>query len=115
MTATDGHSSERRAAEVSRIARREWPWPCVRWARTTLTRLDTLTGQLTGRRTVLFDARTPMNVAVLAPICRELQLDPRVAVVFTAARPEEIDGALLEVKAPVHPRRAMKWRQWKVC
>jgi hypothetical protein len=87
----------------------------MRWARATLTRLDTLSGQLTGRRTVLFDARTPMNVAVLAPICRELQLDPRIAVVFTAARPEEIDGALVEVKAPVHPRRAMKWRRIDLC
>jgi len=113
VIATVSHPSASDTAETSRIAQRQWPW--MRWARATLTRLDTLATRLTGRRTVVFDARTPMNVAILAPICRQLQLDPRIAVVFTAARPEEITRALMELKLPVHPRAPMKWRRVNLC
>jgi CDP-Glycerol:Poly(glycerophosphate) glycerophosphotransferase len=113
VTTTDSQPSGCDTAEFPRIARRQWPR--MRWARATLTRLDTLSRQLTGRRTVLFDVRTPMNFAILAPICRQLQLDPRVAVVFTAARPEDIAGALREMRVPVHPRRALKWRRVDLC
>jgi len=52
----------------------------MRWLRAQLKRADRAIANLTGRRRVLVDARTPMNFAILAPVAERLQRDPRVDV-----------------------------------
>ena len=56
-------------------------------------RIDRFLARLRGRRRVLVDARTAMNVAVLAPVFERLQRDPRIEVLFTAGRPAELVDA----------------------
>ena len=87
--------------------------PLVRQAR----RIDRFLARLSGKRRVLVDARTAMNVAVLAPVFERLQRDPRINVLFTADRPAEIAGAArsLGVHARIHTRPAMEWRRIDVC
>jgi hypothetical protein len=80
-------------------------------------RLDAVIGRALGPRRVVVDARTPMNVAVLAPIAEALRRDERVEVVFTAERPADIvaatgDGA---VRFALQSRGAMRWRRVDVC
>ena len=77
-----------------------------------LRRLDTIIGRAGGRRVVV-DARTPMNVAILAPIAEALRRDARVDIVFTAERPADIATAIAERGVPftIESRRAMRWRR----
>ena len=63
----------------------------------TLRRLDHAAGRLGSRRTVLVEGRTPMNLAVLAPIIRELEGDRRVIVRYTGAQREDLRRALCEM------------------
>src|SRR5919202_4728452 len=81
------------------------------WSRTSVNRIDAFIGRITGR-TVLVDARTPMNFAILAPIFERLQRDPRVTVLFTAERPHEaaVAAAAAGVRSHIHPRREMQGR-----
>lgn len=46
--------------------------------------LDHSLGRRGGRRRVLVDVRTPMNLAVLRPMWHRLALDPRISLTFTA-------------------------------
>src|SRR5436190_2197263 len=66
------------------------------------------------RRRVLFNARTPMNYAMFAPVHRALVSDPRVEVYFTASEaPDRATAILREAGADariVSPRRASLMR-----
>ena len=89
--------------------------------RTAVTRalreLDVFVGRARGRRTVVVDARTPMNVAILAPIAEALRRDGRVDLVFTAERPTEIAAAITDggMRYTLMSRAAMRWRRVDVC
>src|SRR3954463_1089036 len=80
-------------------------------------RRDAVSGRGPGPRRVVVDARTPMNVAVLAPIAEALRRDERVEVVFTAERPADIAAATGDGAVPfaLQSRRAMRWRRVDVC
>jgi hypothetical protein len=79
--------------------------------------LDTIVGRALGRRRVVVDARTPMNVAILAPIAEALRRDDRVEVVFTAERPADIAAAIANggMRFILQSRAAMRWRRVDVC
>jgi len=79
-------------------------------------RIDCTVGRWTGPRRVVVDARTPMNIAVLAPVAEHLARDPRVEVIYTADRPEDLAGATAGgARIAVQPRRAMHWRRVDLC
>ena len=64
----------------------------------------------TGRRRILFNARTAMNYAMFAPVHRAMAADPRVEFYFTASEaPERAHAILREAGSGariVSPRRA---------
>ena len=62
-----------------------------------LRRLDVAAGRLRRRRTVLVEGRTPMNLAVLAPVVRELERDRRIAVRYTGAARDDLRLAFQEM------------------
>ena len=78
-----------------------------------LQRVDTRLGRLTGRRRILVDARTPVNLTMVAPIVRAIGSDPRIQFYFTAS---DEPGRLAEIyrDAPelrtIDPRRAALMR-----
>ena len=61
-------------------------------------------------RRVLFNARTPMNYAMLAPVHRAMAADPRVEFYFTASEAPERASDILREAGPdarlISPRRA---------
>jgi hypothetical protein len=69
-------------------------WQVRKGLSTLARRLDHGLGRLGGRRQVLVDVRTPMNLAVLRPVWRQLSADPRVTVRFTAEHLEAVGRAL---------------------
>ena len=79
--------------------------------------LDAIVGRALGRRRVVVDARTPMNVAILAPIAAALRRDDRVDVVFTAQRPADIAAAIADsdMRFDLRSRAAIRWRRVDVC
>jgi hypothetical protein len=87
------------------------------WFGEQLDRVDALLARVSGRRRVLVDARTAMNFGILAPVFERLQRDPRIEVLFTADRPDEVAAAAraADVRARIHRRRAMAWRRIDVC
>ena len=87
------------------------------WASKQVARVDRVVARLTGRRRVLFDVRTAMNIAILAPIAAELERDRRIAVVWTSDRAMEMSQAAAAAGTPVRvlPRRAMEWRRVDLC
>jgi len=76
--------------------------------------LDAIVGRALGRRRVVVDARTPMNVAILAPIAAALRRDDRVDVVFTAQRPADIAAAIADsdMRFDLRSRAAIRWMSW---
>ena len=80
-------------------------------------RLDTAVGRRLGPRRVVVDARTAMNVAILAPVADALRRDPRVTVTCTAPQPADLAGAIAASGLPiaVHDRCAMTWRRVDLC
>ena len=48
-------------------------------------RLDRAVGQRSGQRSILVDARTPVNYTMVAPMHRAMAADPRVTFYFTAS------------------------------
>ena len=62
-----------------------------------LRRLDRAAGALRSRRTILVEARTPMNLAVLAPVIRGLEGDPRLTVRYTSAPREDLRRAFRDM------------------
>lgn len=76
-------------------------------------RADRSFGQRSGRRSVLVDARTPVNFTMIAPVYRAMTADTRVDFYFTASEEpqrlaeiyREADGARL-----LHPSAARRMR-----
>lgn len=58
---------------------------------------ETLAGRLSGRRVVLVEARTPMNLAVLRPVFERLLQDPRLDVRFTGVPRADLQHAFEEL------------------
>ena len=50
-----------------------------------LRRADRAIGQRSGRRSVLVDARTPVNFTMVAPLFRAMAVDSRIDFFFTAS------------------------------
>jgi hypothetical protein len=59
--------------------------PAIETAR----RIDRTIGRRSGRRSVLVDARTPVNFTMVAPMVRSMAADPRVSFFFTASEEPE--------------------------
>ena len=78
-----------------------------------LRRLDHALGRLSGRRRILIEARTPMNLAVLRPVYEALLADDRLHVAFTGYDRSDLARAFEELGlAPrVIPRRLVTWRR----
>jgi hypothetical protein len=55
----------------------------------TVRRLDRALGRRSGRRSILVDARTPVNFTMVAPMFRAMASDPRVSFSFTASEEPE--------------------------
>ncbi len=60
-------------------------------------RIDRAIGRMSGRRTVLIEARTPMNLAVMRPVFERLLEDPRIAVSFTGPSRADLEDAFAEL------------------
>jgi hypothetical protein len=76
--------------------------------------LDHRLGRAAGRRAVLVEARTPMNLAVLRPVFEPLLHDPRLRVRFTGPARPDLQRAFEEMKlaALVIPRRRATWSRF---
>jgi CDP-glycerol:poly(glycerophosphate) glycerophosphotransferase len=90
-------------------ARRQLSW-IVNRAR----RLDHEIWSGVGRRQVLVEARTPMNVAVLRPIIEPLLRDTRLNVRVTAIDRQAIEAVCSAMRTPLvfMPRAQAKWARW---
>jgi hypothetical protein len=78
-----------------------------------LRRADRAVGQRSGRRTVLVDARTPVNFTMVAPIYRVMSADSRVSFFFTASEePDRIQEIYREAEGVrlIHPSAARRMR-----
>lgn len=66
------------------------------------------------RRRILFNARTPMNYAMVAPVHRAMSSDPRIEFYFTASEAPAQAAAILREVGPgariIGPRRASLMR-----
>lgn len=68
-----------------------------------------------GRRHVLFEAASPMSVAVYRPVLKEIQKDPRIECWFTSFDPARDSGALFGSLASadhVLPARRVAWQKF---
>jgi CDP-Glycerol:Poly(glycerophosphate) glycerophosphotransferase len=74
-------------------------------------RIDRAFGRLQGRRTVLVEARTPMNLAVLWPVLEPLRNDRRIRLQFTGSDRPDLKAAFadLGVRDRVIPRAQAVW------
>jgi hypothetical protein len=81
--------------------------PAVR----TLRALDRSAGLLRRHRTILIEARTPMNLAVLRPVFEPLLRDERLRVLFTGEERDDLSQAYGELGLGklVIPRSAAPW------
>ena len=79
-------------------------------------RVDELLARASQRRRVLIDARTAMNLAVLAPMVERLNRDPRIALTFAAPRPADlaVAAATSGLAHGILPRTAVRWRRFDV-
>ena len=89
----------------------------MRILRTVIERTDAVLARFTGRRRVLVDARTAMNLAILGPMVERLQRDPRIEVLLSAERRADVAAAAEAsgVRSKIHPRSAMTWRRIDLC
>ena len=60
-------------------------------------RVDHAVGRLAGRRRILVEARTPMNLAVIRPVLDRLRPDPRVRLQFTGPDRADLRDAFREL------------------
>ena len=76
--------------------------------------VDRTAGRLGGRRSILLEARTPMNLAVLRPVFDRLLADSRVVVRFTGPERPDLAAAFAEIGLAdrVIPRSAARWRRF---
>ena len=76
--------------------------------------LDRRLTRRSDRRRILFNARTPMNYAMVAPVHRAMSSDPRVEFYFTASESPGSANVVLHEAGPnariVSPRRAALMR-----
>ena len=72
---------------------------------------DRALGRVRGRRTVLIEARTPMNLAVLRPVFQPLLEDARLRVLFTGVARDDLHRAFEElgIADRVIPRGDAAW------
>ena len=78
-----------------------------------LRRADHAVGRRSGRRSVLVDARTPVNFTMIAPVYRAMAADPRLSFSFTASEdPDRLRAIYHEARGVqlVTPRRASVMR-----
>lgn len=78
-----------------------------------LRRADRAMGRRNGRRSILVDARTPVNFTMVAPVYRAMGVDPRVTFFFTASEePERLHEIYREAPGVnlVHPSTARRMR-----
>ena len=77
-------------------------------------RLDQAVGRLAGRRRILVEARTPMNLAVLRPVLERLRCDARIRLQFTGPDRADLHAAFAElgVVSEVIGRRAATWTRF---
>ena len=73
-----------------------------------LRNVDRAIGRRSGRRSVLVDARTPVNFTMVAPILTAMAADPRVTFFYTASeephRLRDIYREALAARSPInHP------------
>ena len=75
--------------------------------------IDRRIGRLTGSATVLVEARTPLNLAVLRPVFTPLLQDQRLRVLFTGTGRPDLAHAFVEagVVSRVIARKATKWKR----
>jgi len=76
-------------------------------------RADRTLGQRSGRRSVLVDARTPVNFTMVAPVYRAMSADPRVDFYFTASEePHRLRDIYREANGVklLHPSAARRMR-----
>ena len=85
----------------------------ARGMRRLVKRVDHGIGRLTGRRRVLIDVRTAMNLAVLGPVWRRLSEDDRVQLLFTAEEAADVRKALDEhgLAGALVSRDRLIWRR----
>lgn len=76
--------------------------------------IDRRVGRLLGSPTVLVEARTPMNVAVLQPVFTPLLQDPRLTLHFTGGDRPDLDHAFATagVTDRVIARPAATWKRF---
>ena len=60
-------------------------------------RVDHVVGRLAGRRRILVEARTPMNLAVIRPVLDHLRSDPRVRLLVTGPERADLHAAFAEL------------------
>ena len=79
-----------------------------------LRRFDHAFARLGGRRSILIEARTPMNLAVLWPVVARLQTDSRLRIQFTGPDRDDLAAAFtdLGVAGSVISRRAACWQRF---
>jgi hypothetical protein len=79
-----------------------------------LRRADHAVGRAWSRRRVLVDVRTPMNLAVLAPVWRALDSDDRLDIRFSGPPREDLARTFADagVSPRVISRRRASYRRW---
>jgi hypothetical protein len=73
---------------------------------------DRAIARATGRRRVLIEVRTPMNLVVLEPIWKRLLADARVSLEFTAEYTEQVTPMLRARALPTVARARTRWRRY---
>jgi CDP-glycerol glycerophosphotransferase (TagB/SpsB family) len=87
--------------------------PALRSAVRTARAIDARLSRRAGRRSILVDARTPVNFTMVAPVVRAMRADPRVTFFFTASEePKRLASIYREAHGirTVHPLRAALMR-----
>jgi hypothetical protein len=76
--------------------------------------LDRGVARLGGRRSILIEVRTPMNLAVLRPVFDKLLTDPRLRVQFTGPDRADLAAGFAEMglTGRVIPRPSVRWRRF---
>ena len=77
-------------------------------------RVDHAVGRLAGRRRILVEARTPMNLAVIRPVLDRLRADPRIRLQFTGPDRADLRAAFAElgVAGSVLRRHEATWTRF---
>ena len=88
-----------------------------RWcaaSRSGVRKVDHAVGRLAGKRRILVEARTPMNLAVLRPVFERLLTDSRLRVHFTGPERADLAAAFQElgVAESVVDRGRVRWRRF---